>query len=76
MIFIHAIQVHHGLAAHFVGPDPLLADQLISFSLSEFSIAATVLDLYEPTPLVVIIVSHGSCMCFDDLGDWISSPTE
>jgi hypothetical protein len=66
-IFIHAVQVDHGLASHLVLPDPLVGDQLISLSLSEFAIAATVLELDEPAPLVVIIVNHGSCMCFDDL---------
>jgi hypothetical protein len=34
VIFIHAVEVDHGLAAHLVGPDPLVGDQLISFSLS------------------------------------------
>jgi hypothetical protein len=65
VIFIHAVEVDHGLASHLVGPDPLVGDQLISLSLSEFAIAATVLELDEPAPLVVI-VNHGSCMCFDD----------
>jgi len=65
--FIHAVEVDHRLAPHLVGPDPLVGDQLISFSLSEFAIAATVLELDEPAPLVVIIVNHGYCMCFDDL---------
>ena len=55
------------LPPHLVGSDPLVGDQLISLSLSEFAIAATVLELDEPAPLVVIIVNHGSCMCFDDL---------
>jgi len=67
VIFIHAVEVDHGLASHLVGPDPLVGDQFISFSLSEFAIAATVLELDEPAPLVVITVNHGSCMCFDCL---------
>ena len=50
-------------ASHLVGPDPLVGDQLISLSPSEFAIAATVLELDEPAPFVVIIVNHGSCMC-------------
>ena len=66
MIFIHAVEVDHGLTSHLVGPDPLVGDQLISLSLSEFAIAATILELDEPAPLVVIIVNHGSCVCFDD----------
>ena len=67
MIFIDAIEIDERLASHLVGPDPLLRDQLISFRFSEFAIAATVLELDEPAPLVAIIVKHGSCMCFDDL---------
>jgi hypothetical protein len=67
VIFIHAVEVDHGLASHLVGPNPLVGDQLISLSLSEFAMAATVLELDEPALLVVIIVNHGSCMCFDDL---------
>jgi hypothetical protein len=39
----------------------------LPLSLSEFAIAATVLELGEPALLVVIIVNHSSCMCFDDL---------
>ena len=66
MIFIHAVEVDHGLASHLVGPDPLVGDQLISLSLSELAIAATILELDEPAPLVVIIANHGSCVCFDD----------
>jgi hypothetical protein len=66
VIFIHAVEVDHGLTSHLVGPDPLVSDQLISFSLSEFAIAATVLELDEPAPPIIIIVDHGSCMCFDD----------
>src|ERR1700730_15127088 len=54
-------------ASHLVGPDPLVGDQLISLSLSEFAIAAAVLEFDEPAALVVIIVDHGSCVCFDDL---------
>jgi Phage integrase family len=65
--FVHAVEVDHGLASHLVGPDPLLGDQLISLSLSEFAIAATVLELDEPALLVVVIVNHGSCIYFDDL---------
>jgi hypothetical protein len=34
---------------------------------SQFTIAATVLELDEPAPLVVVIVSHASRKCFDDL---------
>jgi hypothetical protein len=59
MIFIHAVEVDHGLASHLVSPDPVIGDQLISLSLSEFAIAATVLELDEPAPLVAIIVNHG-----------------
>jgi hypothetical protein len=36
-----------------------VGDQLISLSPSEFAIAATVLELDEPAPFVVIIVNHG-----------------
>src|SRR5258708_26179512 len=67
VIFIHAVEVDHRLASHLVGPDPLMVDQLISLGLSEFAIAATILELDEPAPLVVIIVDHGSRMRFDDL---------
>jgi hypothetical protein len=56
VIFIYAVEVDHGLASHLVGPDLLVGDQLISLSLSEFAIAATVLELDEPAPLVVIIM--------------------
>jgi len=66
VIFIHAVEIDHGLAPHLVGPDPLVGDQLISLSLSEFAIAATILELDEPAQLVVIIVNHGSCVCFVD----------
>jgi hypothetical protein len=52
VIFIHAVEVDHGLASHLVGPDPLVGDQLISLSLSELAIAATVLELDEPAPLM------------------------
>jgi hypothetical protein len=62
VIFIHAVEVDHGLASHLVGPDPLVRDQLIGLGLSEFAIAATILELDEPAPLVVIIVNHGSCV--------------
>jgi hypothetical protein len=34
VIFIHAVEINHGLAAHLVGPDPLVGDQLISLSPS------------------------------------------
>ena len=47
--------------------DPLLGDQLISLRLSEFAITATVLELDEPAPLVVVVVSHCSCKWFGDL---------
>jgi hypothetical protein len=67
VIFIHAVEVDQGLAAHLVRPDPLVGDQFISLGLSKLAIAATVLELDEPAPLVAIIVKHGSCMCFDDL---------
>jgi hypothetical protein len=67
VIFIHAVEVDHGLASHLVGLDPLVGDQLISLSLSEFAIAATVLKLDEAAPLVIIIVNHDSCICSDDL---------
>ena len=66
---VHAVEVDHGLASHLVSPDPLVGDQLISLSLSEFAVAATVLELDEPAPLVVIIINHRSCVCFDDLRD-------
>jgi hypothetical protein len=45
----------------------VLGDELISLGLSEFAIAATVLELDEPALLVVVIVNHGSCKRFDDL---------
>ncbi|WP_316237145.1 hypothetical protein [Bradyrhizobium sp. SZCCHNR1015] len=67
MIFIHAVEVDQRLASHLVGPDPVVGDQLIGLSLSEFAIAATVLELDESATLIVIIVNHGSCMCFEDL---------
>jgi hypothetical protein len=60
MIFIDAIEIDERLASHLVGPDPFLRDQLISFRLSEFSIATPVLKLGEAAPLVVIVVSHDS----------------
>jgi hypothetical protein len=51
-----------------------VGDQLISLSLSEFAIAATVLELDEPAPLVVIVVNHDSCTCSDDLRhNWIKA---
>jgi hypothetical protein len=73
-IFIDAVEVDHGLAAHLVSPDPSMGDKLISLSLSEFAITATVLELGEPAPLVTIIVNHCSCMRFDDLYDNAISP--
>ena len=66
MIFIHAVEVDHGLATHLVSPDPVMGDQLISLGPSEFAITATVLELDEPPPLIAIIVSHGSWMRFDN----------
>jgi hypothetical protein len=45
-----------------------VGDQLISLSLSEFAIAATVLELDEPALPAVVNVNHVSCKCFDDLG--------
>jgi len=67
MIFIDANEIDERLASHLEGPDPLLRDQLISFRFSEFSIAAPVLKLDEPPRSVVVVVSHGSYRCFDDL---------
>ncbi len=55
------------LPPNLVGPDPLVGDQLISFSCSKFAIAATVLELDEAALLDIFIVNHGSCICFDDL---------
>ena len=60
MIFIYAVEINHGLAPHLVGPDPLVGDQLISFTASNFAIAATMLELDEPPPLVVITLNHES----------------
>jgi hypothetical protein len=54
VILIRAVEVDHGLTSHLVGPDPLVSDKLVSLSLSEFAIAATVPELDEPAPLVVI----------------------
>lgn len=51
-IFIHAVEVDQRLASHLVGPDPVVGDQLVSLSLSEFAIAATVLEFDEPASLV------------------------
>src|SRR5258708_7843585 len=76
VIFIHAVEVDHGLASHLVGPDPLVGDQLISLGLSEFAIAATILELDEPAPLVVINVKHGSCMSSMISATIGSSPAE
>ncbi|WP_291712620.1 hypothetical protein [Bradyrhizobium sp.] len=59
MIFIDAIEIDERFASHFVGSDPFLRDQLIGFCFSELSIAAPVLKLGEPAPLVVVIVRHG-----------------
>jgi hypothetical protein len=67
VIFVHALKVDHSLAAHLVGSDPLVGDELISLGLSEFAIAATVLEFDESAPFPVIVINHGSCMCFDDL---------
>jgi hypothetical protein len=51
-----------------------VGDQLISLSLSEFAIAATVLELDQPAPLVVIVVNHGSYMGSDDIRhNWIKA---
>ena len=69
VIFIHAVEIDHGLASHLVGPDPVVGDQLVSLSLSEFSIATTVLELGEPAPIAVTIVDGGFFMCFDVLRD-------
>jgi hypothetical protein len=69
MIFIDAIEIDERLASHLVGPDPFLRDQLIGFSFSELSIAAPILKLDEPALFVVVVVSHGSKRCFDDLYD-------
>lgn len=67
MIFIDAIEIDERLATHFIGPDPLLRDQLISFRLSEFAIATPVLELNEPALVFSIIVSHGSQVLRDVL---------
>jgi len=69
MIFIDAIEIDERLASHLVGPDPFLRDQLIGFRFSEFSIATPILKLDEPALFVVVVVSHGSKRCFDDLYD-------
>ena len=79
MVFIHAIKVDHGLAAHLVGLDPAVGDQLVRLRLSEFAIAATVLELDKTASLVAIIFNHGSRMRFDDLNPvarmgWSISP--
>ena len=66
VIFVHTLKVDQGLASHLVRLDPVVSDQLVSLSLSEPAIAATVLELDEPAPLVVIIVNHGSCTWFDN----------
>ena len=60
MILIDAIEIDERLASHLVGPDPFLRDQLISLRFSELSIAAPVLKLGQPAPLVLVVVSHGS----------------
>lgn len=67
MIFVHAVEIDHGLASHLICPDPLLGDQLISLGLSEFAIAATILELDEPALPDVVNINAGSCKCFDDL---------
>lgn len=69
MIFIDAVEIDERLASHLVGPDPFLRDQLVGFRLAEFSIAAPILKLDEPALFVVVVVSHGSKRCFDDLYD-------
>jgi hypothetical protein len=69
MILIDAFEIDERLASHLVGPDSFLRDQLISFRFSEFSIATPVLKLDEPALFVVVLVSHGSCRCFDGLCD-------
>ncbi len=51
-----------GLTSHLIRPNPFRGDQLIELSLSEL----TVFELDQPVRLFVIIVNHGSCMCFDD----------
>jgi hypothetical protein len=66
VIFVHAVKVDQGLASHLVRPDPVVSDQLVSLSLSELAIAATVFELDEPAPLVVIIINHGSCTWYDN----------
>jgi hypothetical protein len=65
MIFIDTIEIDERLASHLVGPDPFLRDQLVSFRLSEFAIAAPVLKLGQPALLVAVVVSHGSWCYFD-----------
>src|SRR5258708_12353188 len=67
VIFVYAVEVDHGLASHLVGPDPLLGDQLISLRLSEFAIAATVLELAEPALLPVPFSIHGPSKSFSAL---------
>ena len=67
MIFIDAIKIDERLASHLVGPDPFLRDQLVSFRLSEFSIATTILELDEPALFVIVLVSHDSHRRFDGL---------
>jgi len=66
-MFIHAVEVDQVLPPILYALNPLVGDQFVSLSLSEFAIAAIVLELDEPAPPVVIVVNHGSCMCFDDL---------
>jgi len=66
-IFIDVLEIDERLASHLVGSDPFLRDQLIRLRFSEFAIPAPVLKLDEPAPLVVVVVSHGSGRCFDDL---------
>src|SRR5258708_19729587 len=64
VIFIHAVEVDHGLAAHLVGPDPLVGDQLISLRLSKLPIPATILQSDYSPPLPVILFNHASFFCF------------
>ncbi|WP_347337674.1 hypothetical protein [Bradyrhizobium mercantei] len=67
MIVINAIEVDHGFASHLVSSDFVAGDQLISLRPSKFAVAAAILEFDEPTPLIAIVVSHGTCMRFNDL---------
>ena len=66
MIFIYAVEINHGLAPHLVGPDPLVGDQLISFSSSKFAIAATILELDSRRRLLLSLSTMSPCKRFDD----------